>query len=208
MYLLSIFLLIPISFVLISFLIDLFYRCGTALLVLKIILSVLISWLIVRKINLRLVNNFHITIAMFLLMLTFFVFVYLVNAESSVNASLKTKLNNLTMQAEIYYYDNNSSYENICNSSEFVEIRDYVESFKIYNNCMGPVLKWFFSKEGSTLTFSCKSTPNNYIINAKLIPLEENSIFKKRNEVYWCVDSSGKTSYINTIPDSLSCIDS
>lgn len=103
--------------------------------------------------------------------------------QKGAEASIKANMSNMRVQAEIFWDKTskasngyNGSYAGLCKSSELKTTKQAVED------------------QGGT-GFVCKDTVKAYIIYTKL----------GENSDYWCVDSTGDSTEIATLPSALEC---
>jgi len=94
--------------------------------------------------------------------------------EKGQDASIKSNLNNLRAEAELYYDSNNNSYAGFCGSNDFQSANTQVSN----------VLT-------ATSSIKCTATPAAWVAYARLV---------NATGTYYCVDSTGYTTSLNTAP--------
>lgn len=122
-----------------------------------------------------------VRVALFTFILSFIVVIFILGAvsdestRSSKPGVLKANMNSVRSYGDIYYQINDRSYVGVCNSSEFLKIKEIINN--LYT--------------GSDQVFETKFTCNDSITNFAA------QAFEKEQSKYYCVDSSGFYGFIN-----------
>ncbi|MCB0370201.1 MAG: hypothetical protein KDD45_12450 [Bdellovibrionales bacterium] len=120
---------------------------------------------------------------------------------STPAASVKQATGNIRAQAEIYFNNNQSSYEGVCTDNNVNELKKSIEGNQIIveQKCFGPILKFFKPDFVANSYFNCNDSMEDYAVESYLPTTHEGSEF-------WCVDSKGFAGSINSsIGDNLKC---
>lgn len=110
------------------------------------------------------------------------------------DAAVKSNLNNMRAQAELYYDNNNGSYTNLCTADASV-----VKALTAAMTAGGATSVVTSGAAGNATTVSCYAAGQTYVIQAPL---------KTTGAGYWCVDNSGssKTEAAATLANPTACI--
>lgn len=209
----------PITLLLTHYFLHLFYTCEVSeFYYLKIFLAVFITLYLIKKIkpftkkiniNSSLSNIGILLIVPISILIYFFIFsIYfpaLFHSERvNVNGGIKQTIGNMRSQANLYYKQNNFSYENMCTDETFIKIIENLKTYETGQSCLGLITKNIKPKKQN---FTCNSTADSYAVEALLKPQYKQSIFDKSKNQYWCADSKNAVVENNTsIGLSTSCV--
>lgn len=209
----------PIALLLTHYFLHLFYTCEVSeFYYLKIFLAVFITLYLIKKIkpftnkiniNSSLSNIGILLIVPISILIYFFMFsVYfpaLFHSERvNVNGGIKQTIGNMRSQANLYYKQNNFSYENMCTDETFTKLAGHLKTYGSNQSCLGLITKNIKPKKQN---FTCNSTTDSYAVEALLMPQFRQSIFDLSEKLYLCADSKNTVIENNTsIGSSTSCV--
>jgi hypothetical protein len=135
----------------------------------------------------------RIIIALLFLITTPLIFLHIILGDlyfdsstrnSGIDSTIVQYTNNLRAQAEVYYFNNNESYESVCSTAEFVAANTFVTNWmgKKSVGCFGPLLNQFNPSYLVDNPTTCNDSAEAYAVEAAL----------PQTEKYYCVDSSGQ----------------
>lgn len=209
----------PIALLLTHYFLHLFYTCEVSeFYYLKIFLAVFITLYLIKKIkpftnkiniNSSLSNIGILLIVPISILIYFFMFsVYfpaLFHSERvNVNGGIKQTIGNMRSQANLYYKQNNFSYENMCTDETFTKLIENLKTHETGQSCLGLITKNIKPKKQN---FTCNSTTDSYAVETLLMPQFRQSIFDLSEKLYLCADSKNTVIENNTsIGSSTSCV--
>jgi len=166
---------------------QLFYECGNSDIehsLLLLISAPLSLFLTIKYIQTKIKFSYMIFIILgiYLISLLFLSTTNHENRSASISAQTKQKMSNARSMSEKFYQNQGYSYEELCNSSRVVELRESIFDIqsKYTNKCLGPITDLFFNDATPKLHFECKSTTDEYKMEAYIPVLEKN----------WCVSTN------------------
>lgn len=208
----------PITLLLIHYLVYLFYTCEVSgHSYLELLIAILGTLYLTKKIK-PFTQKININSALsniaILLMVPISVLIYLFTFPAfflltdmniiNYDASAKQVIGNMRSQANIYYEQNNFSYENLCTDTKIMQLSEHLKAQAPNRSCSGIITR---NIEPETENFTCNSTYDSYAIEAHLKSQAKKSIFGQSKERYQCADSKNMVIENSTsIGSSTSCL--
>lgn len=182
-------------------LVSLFYICEvTEYNYLELLIVILGTLYLIKKIkpftqkiniNSALSNIVVLLMVPISVLFTFPAFFLLTDTDTdNYDPSAKQVIGNMRSQANIYYEQNNFSYENMCTDTKIMQLSEHLKAQEPNQSCSGIITRNIVRETvRETENFTCNSTSDSYAIEARLAPPAKKSVFDPSKERYWCADS-------------------